>query len=331
MQQVSLDSNTLGLGLLDHASGNVRTAALSLSIYSSLLHAPLSGHTLDRLRQSLPHFHQETNAKTRNEFIALAKRLGNRLRAAKVSLLRQRQRLELPISQEIPGPDPDTMESTVDNNLSKHLSFEQWYINFLVQELQPTASYQSHITTLSILHHLLEGDASLQGTSLNRISHKSDFLGGHVSFDTLSRPLFDLVLDPFDDVRQWASSNLALVFALGCKGEDDCKEDCSNPHVLTRIRFEQTLSRAKERMRNSSRADHADGVGRLYELYSRLICRMGDSNEPKPNDILQALLSDIESEVRLACSNLNSAVSAATFHGHLIAIRYAKFPVPHSY
>lgn len=85
------------------------------------------------------------------------------------------------------------------------------------------------------------------------------------------------------------------------------------------------LKRADGSMRRTGRADHADGVGRVYELqyYYCQSCGDQDTQYQERNAILNCLMLRLESDIKVAKNNLQKAVSTAPLHGYLIGLRYA--------
>lgn len=151
-------SQNLCLSLQDHVSPDVRIKALSTFIQSAASAQPFSSQALDILKNILPGYHGESDAQVRNEFLSVIKRLCTRLRDTIRRLQKAKQR-------EIEG---DTTKTTIkwtaliseaDNNQAKalndHVRFFRWYCAFLDRELQPTASYQRHITSLKIVHNII--------------------------------------------------------------------------------------------------------------------------------------------------------------------------------
>ena len=360
-QSTSFDSENLGISLLEHPSSIVRVAALSLLVSSSASSRPFCRRVLRRLQQCLPHFHIEVNAKPRNEFIALMKKLSMRLRGATMSLLRRVQdpndltemQTSIPAHSvaeydgERPMSSGNFIEHALDEELpflEDHLAFRRWYIVFLLQELRPTASYQSHITTLKILNFLTEQTMDLRNTpSKSNI----DYLGAlneYLPKGLLLRPLTELLLDPFDDVRQSANTVFDLHLSTNSlpqvgtsRGEIHDRADSIDPEARDPAQGldneEQNrkanhslfvdLNEAEKRAGATGRADHADGFGRLNNL---LFTTGGTMTEPATwhqsrFSIVDRVISTLEREVDTANDDLLFAVSSRPLHGHLIALR----------
>ena len=337
-QAVLLDSESLGISLLSHASSSVRVSALSLLISSSISTKPFTGRCLDRLRSCMRYFHVEVNVKTRNEFIALMTKMLARIRGAIVSLLRSRQHQETPSIRQAPNEastaaENDRLEqNSREESLEQHLEFRRWYMIFLVQELRPTANYQSHITALKILHTLLQGDIAMQASHLKSKMVYFTALNDFPPRGLLLRLIFDLISNPFDDVRQCATSILDIFFSLnsGLPSPDSYVEHIESQDLhrkrlclLNNGEVHQVLLKAELRSQRTGRADHADGVGRLYDfLYGSSRALANPKAWYHSNiTVVEHLVSSLEKETKMAKDDLMLAVSNAPLHGHLIALR----------
>lgn len=344
-----LDTEDLGISLLEHSSSNVRIAALSLLVSSSASARPFRRRVLRRVRQCIPHFHVEVNPKPRNEFIALMKKLCMRIRGATVSLLRRGQdpgsfngeQTATPASPvasvncEQPVSSMDTIEQALDDEsrvLEEHVAFRKWYMVFLLQELHPSASYQSHITALKVLECLMGQDCACRNTSMKGNRDYIDSLNEHLPRGLFLRPLIELLLDPFDDVRQFADTVLSLYLPTSsipriCKSTGGVEDKVGSVDQEAKNQADQpilsALNKAEKIAGITGRADHADGFGRLTNL---LYETAGTLTKPARGhqscySIVDHLLSTIEKEVDIAKEDLLIAVSSKPLHGRLIALR----------
>lgn len=357
-QSTSFDLTDLGISLLEHSSSSVRLAALSLLVSSSASARPFCRRVLRRVQQCIPYFHVEVNAKPRNEFIALMKKLCMRLRGATLSLLRHGQdpdvltreqtsitsRSVARIGGEGPVSSRNVIKQVLDEGphiLEEHLAFRKWYMVFLLQELRPTASYQSHITALKILEFLTEQTIALRSLSSKSHNDYLDALNEHPPGGLLLRPLTELLLDPFDDVRQSASTVFDLHLSINSvprksisRGGTDDKADSLDQEARNQADNEEghrkanhpiliNLNKAEDRAGITGRADHADGFGRLIHL---LYTTSGTLVKPAGWHqshylIVDHVISTLEEEVDIAKGDLLFAVSSRPLHGHLIALR----------
>ena len=305
-EHVSSDGVQLGINLLEHSYPAVRIAALSFLISSPASKHYFNKEVLDSFRRCLPCFQIEVNVKARNEFIALAKKLCKRLKVTISSLAKDVQ-----IWSSIPGHSriPQSARSNEQgepntaNTLQEHISFRSWYVRFLVRELRPTSSYQSHITALKVLPVLLERDI------------KDQFSEGCHS---LLRSLLDLLLDPFSDVREAANF---LLQSRPLFNEPSFVTEASDEDFNTKIM--DALLKAEFKAAETGRADHADGIGRLYNvLYDRsksVAVKMAWYDNAAL--IVEHLISKLENEIDIAKRNLLLTVGVVPLHGHLIALK----------
>ena len=353
-----LDTEDLAISLLEHSSSNVRIAALSLLVSSSASASPFRRRVLRRVRQCIPYFHVEVNPRPRNEFIALMKKLCMRVRGATMSLLRRGQDPDSlngehavipapPIASvncEEPMNPMSTIEKALDDEsgvLEEHVAFRKWYMLFLLQELHPTASYQSHITALKVLELLMGQNCALRNTSMKGHQDYIDALNEHLPRGLFLRPLTELLLDPFDDVRQFANTvmNVHLltssipriskstggaedkVGSVDQEAKNQANSEIDHPSFNQSILLD--LNKAEKIAGITGRADHADGFGRLnnflYETAGTLAkpARWHQSRY----SIVDHLLSTVEKEVDIAKEDLLLAVSSKPLHGRLVALR----------
>ena len=354
-QSTSLNLEILGTSLLVHSSSAVRLAALSLLVSSSASSRPLCRRVLRRMRQCIPHFHVEANAKPRNEFIALMKKLCMRIRGATLSLLRRHQILYnvtgeqastaahffARLDDEGPVSSGKVIEQVLNEEmyiLEEHLAFRKWYMVFLLQELRPTATYQSHITALKVSSFLIEQTIALRNTPSRSHNDYISALNEYLPEGLFVRPLTDLLLDPFDDVREAANRVFDLHLSINSipqtrEERDDGQElrdqeakyetDNDDDYRKANESILFNLIRAEDRAGSTGRADHADGLGRLYNL---LFTTCGALAKPawwhqSRYLILDHVISMLEKEVDIASRDLLFAVSHMSLHGHLIALR----------
>ena len=336
-------TGSLGLGLLEHSSHIVRIHALSLLINSKSQREPLSEEIIRKLEECLPGFHSEVDPKTRNEFIALAKKLMTRVTAAIVA---QRQAIGSyrTRSQEKDDIGHCVLENgtalTVEPNmirkagsLGHHFSFFRWYTSFLMEELQPTATYQRHITALEIVKYVLLKAAAVSSPSppcLLALSGDEERPEKPSYTRVLVRPLLDLIMDPFDDVRNSAASIVFTITESSWEKDLEVLSDgdlnsSSAPKSLSlgetcKLDLSTSLYRAEALMRATGRADHADGFARTCQLVWQLCIR--DQDWAGGNAItIEHLLSSLKADVKIARSDMRSAARTAPLHGHLIALR----------
>jgi hypothetical protein len=225
--------------------------------------------------------------------------------------------------------------------LEKHVMFLNWFDEFLVNELQPCASYQRHITALKALSST--GLASrFNNFSVTVFSQGRTETVAHIKAHEYSlglrliRLLLDLIVDPFDDVRSTAASVLQctlsnLQSANNLLGEDIVVKfrghgtlDFYMPVRQTfQRKFTCAIDRAKTMMSFTGRADYAEGFGRLCQLNFDFYRITNDITSTSDRfSFLDSLLSSLTETIRRAREDLSSAVGFSPLHGILIALRY---------
>ena len=154
----SLNIKKLSMRFLDHGNSSISITSLSILTFSSSHTKPFSEETLASLEQSLPLFHAESDSKFRGEFISIMRRVLRRFDSTMIRLS------HIPIeSRHLKNSIATSSWSKIvdENDRLKieelHRSFLNWYNGYLAQELQPTASYQRHITALRVLQIMQTG------------------------------------------------------------------------------------------------------------------------------------------------------------------------------
>ena len=203
-------------------------------------------------------------------------------------------------------------ESQLVQCLGQHVAFLRWYVGFLCGELTPTASYQRHVGSLKALSHILrmEGETSKPWETADDQKILFDMFDG-----TWVRALFDLIMDPFDDVREMSSACLRSIlsnqkyrrFTLtgSQRGESSSDE------------LQDLLTRSKELARRTARADHSDGAARAAQLVYKF-----SDNQEKRLLFLTRLIDGVEGKLSVAERDLGQAVQNAPIQGDFAALRY---------
>ena len=322
----------MSLGLLVQASSSVRIAALRALIHTTSSTRSFAPHVLLVLKQTLPLYHGETGSRMRNEFICWTKKLFSRLQGAIRRLLRD----EAKHNGERGRAEDSSVSSGMGHlgELQDHLGFVTWYSSFLTGELQPTASYQRHISALRVLQLFHSANLDeLVRTGLIKLPRPQNSGVSQSELFTfpLMRLLLDLVIDPFDDVRSAAASFLEefpvamLAHQINCSKSDihlGLHETPQPPGSLTKV----ALNRAEKLMRQTGRADYADGFGRLYNiLYScSTVSDEQDVEYTSRVTLLEGLVMSLQLDVKIAQNDLQQAIISAPLHGHLIALRFVR-------
>ncbi|KAJ4414202.1 hypothetical protein N0V85_003254 [Neurospora sp. IMI 360204] len=308
---------------LTHPSLSVRSSAFSLLVSSQATTKPFSRIAFDLLRKHLAAFHADFDAKLRNEVLGYTKNLIRRVK--NVISVAQRSLTQAANKQNQAAADKDTTSSkkkpTPENLLKnpaeakevldRHEAFFSWYLEFLKGELLPTASYQRHITAmraallaLKVGKHAGATDDAVDEDVSKSIS--SDF--------TWIRLLLDLLLDPFDDVRDSASNLLGLF-------SQDIIKSPAQPNLNSKTQLEVLQDfclKARALADRTGRADHGDGAARSQGL----LCRWLDGADLQIAHISK-IIGGLEDKVAKAEKDLGHAAIENPVHPDFAAISYA--------
>ncbi|KAL8937107.1 MAG: hypothetical protein Q9211_003859 [Gyalolechia sp. 1 TL-2023] len=325
--------------------GSYKSIAFSLVINSSSSKDFLTENALRSIRCALPSYHAEVNPKFRQENVVMIKRLISRLATSLKSSNVLSTALSAPRPSSLVGPPSPTATAT--SRLEGHCygrqqDFLAWYFGFLNQELSPTASYQRHVVSLQILEYFLSSIPNIpHWTETNSNGHKHE--DPRCGFDDeLLVSLLDLATDPFDDVRDLATSILGNYSKAVWSGaiSNVCgksvqaqtvpflaqgrKDGTATPFSLHKATVAKASHRAMSNMQSTGRADHADGFGRLYNLVhgAGSASDRGSAWNEGARLMLEDLMLKLEQCVAVARANLHLAVQAASLHGYLITTRY---------
>ncbi|OHW95084.1 heat repeat protein [Colletotrichum incanum] len=311
--------------VLSHPSHELRSLALSLIIASPSTTRPYSPIALRLLQIHLPTYFSESDAKFRMEVLSKLKDMFKRNRGAIFILHKSLARLKAfdgaaAVANGAPKAAPKAPkqanhrtnilfwpEDKLRESLKQHEEFLTWYIGFLRSELIPTASFQRHFTSLRAVAFILKLEADLAKTWE---TEEDETLFFSLFDDRWTRTLLDLIMDPFDDVRENSTSVLKSLFA-------DKRFKCLVGTQGVSHTLEEFLSRAEDIARRTARADHADGVARTNEL----LFRFYDGRDAQIVHISK-LVDLLESKLTLAEADLGNAVLEAPVHGYFASLRY---------
>jgi hypothetical protein len=291
--------------ILAHSSQEARSSAVSILIASPSTTKPYSVASLELLRKHLPAFYADGDAKFRYDVLGYSKNMITRTQGAIFGLTRDLDRRTRKSKNESCNSGAEEEHDKLQHLLQLHNSFLDWYYEFLKNELIPTASYQRHITALKAMEFILR--PSHHGNQNKAINAGQSL---HL-FDTVwLRCVLDLVMDPFDDVRETAASLLIL---LSSKDIRDVTSVLPRPMLQE---LEEFCTRASQLAGKTSRADHSDGLARSYQI----LYQWAPSQERKLA-IPATILADIEAKLSAAETDLASAVLEAPIHGGFAALR----------
>lgn len=313
---VILDRNVLNHYLI-HPSHAVRSFAMSLLIASSSTTKPYSAMTFELLKQHLRSCHADPDAKFRNEILAHEKNMVKRIKGAISVLQKDIQRLAIKASKAKADGTPvnthisqgakhiaNAGEIWLRDSLHAHEEFSRWYLAFLQHELVPTASFQRHSTALKSLVNIV------------KLSKDSSSFSGECIFRDPQwiRILLDLVMDPFDDVRQTAVGLLMLCpveITRESMAYGNSQPDSTPLTILTEF-YDKAASLASR----TSRADHSDGTARSLGL----LCAWQDTLDARVS-LVSKTLDGLEQKIMAAEEDLGHAVMFVPVHGDFAAIR----------
>jgi hypothetical protein len=283
--------------LLQQEPRLARMTGLSLLATSQAATRPISPKALTLIRRNLFHYFADTDANFRSDVFGLVQKLFDRSRAITAVLARQVEKTA--VDSKSPSPHPSDV-------LQYHVDFLKWFRRFLISELRPTASYQHHISALKCLTIFARSGLD---NRVERYDWSKSALGEtHWPFDlhiidgSACRLLLDLLVDPFDDIRQIAATILALFPTLLATQMDT---------------LNTALDRAEESMLNTGRADQADGVAHIYAILDGQLRLQGGSVGMTPH-----LVGELESMLSMAKDDLAEAVERYPVHGLLTSLRY---------
>lgn len=314
---VVLDQDILERFLV-HSSHDVRSFAMSLLIMSSSTTKPYSPMTFGLLKKHLRSCHADPDAKFRNEVLAHTKNMVKRIKGAMAVLQKDINRLTIKASKVDANGTPvnthigqgakqiaNAGETWLRGTLEDHEKFYAWYLDFLAHELVPTASYQRHITALKSLVNVVklgkDGSSSVEQ--------------GLYREPRWIRIILDLVMDPFDDVRETAMALLMLYPPDYIQTEIAYGGDQPSSRPLDVLA--EFCARASDLASRTSRADHSDGTARALGL----LCAWQDALAPRLS-LLSQTLDDLEQKIGVAETDLGQAVMDVPVHGTFAAIRY---------
>jgi hypothetical protein len=308
---------------MSHTDPEVRLAGMFLSIYSTAITRPMTTGTFRSLRRNLVHLHTDTDAYFRRDINGYTQKLFDRLRASTATLAKGITKsndaggMRLTIPKKCFNYEASSLH---DDLLVESLAFIVWYIRFLEWELRSTASYQRRITALQSLTIVLRSgiDPGVPATHLSK-SAQGQLNWAHgiqVANPTLVRVLMDLIVDPFDDIRNSAVSVLQLC--------PSAQPSIGQHAVLKDMRC--FLERAEGMQLRTGRADQADGVARAYSLLYSL---SENNSEPCEGATVSSSLNvflflrqQLGDTIAYAYENLSDAVNGRPVHGTFAALRF---------
>lgn len=208
--------------------------------------------------------------------------------------------------------------------------FLKAYLSFLQSDLVVTASYARHISALKALKLLLLSGLDPRADVLppkseveSRWNFKMDILE-----PDLLRLLVDLLLDPFEEVRQVSLTIINLfpqaTLLNGLTGAAD-------QQLTSGVRLTDALACAERLASKTSRADHADTVARLYHIF---FCAASQSSSTETewwatkSSVVHSILSKLEERLSSSRGLFSSSLREAPLHGYMSGLRYDFISLP---
>jgi hypothetical protein len=284
----------------------------------------MTGGVFKPLKRNLIHLHTDTDAYFRREVHGYTQKLFDRLRASTATLSKGLIKGRAPGQGRLPFPKECFQQRSAhtgaaEDPLAESLAFIVWYTRFLEWELRSTGTYQRRITALRSLIIVLKSgvDAGVPRAQLSK-SAQGELNWAHalqISNPGLTRLLLDLVLDPFDDIREAAISVLQLCL--------DVLPDAERVSMLATLpRF---ISRAEATMLRTGRADQADGVARAYSLLFAVgsaDAAVSSKSNPSRSIVFDGLKQQLAQTLDIARANLSEAVNGRPVHGIYAALTF---------
>ncbi|OTB06928.1 hypothetical protein M426DRAFT_100842 [Hypoxylon sp. CI-4A] len=312
--------------VLCHESYEARSSAVSILIASPSTTKPYTEEALKLLKKHLPSFHEDSEPKMRYDILGHSRNMIKRIQSTLESLRRENEKTLKKISKaeqneitnrptedaRIKNPKKNQAENAKELGvaLSQHEDFISWYVSFLQAELAPTTSYQRHITALKAMEFIIKSTIP-QNTDAGNVSELKNLLVDATWF----RAVLDLIMDPFDDVRETAAS--LIMSLLRENGNSKLQEQMNGLGGTPIEELQSFCHKADELARRTARADHSDGAARSFEL---LCCSKMSMKERI--QIPFEVLSSLEAKLSAAEQDLATAVLQAPVHGSFASLRY---------
>lgn len=306
-----LKSEVIGKFLL-HRKPSIRIAALSLLITTPSTIKPFTVEATQAILRGLACMHAESEAHSRGEILSMVRRFIMRLKGGIV----REEDAGLIIQKSVNKPAAGKAR-----NETMTKDFLKAYLNLLQNDLPLSASYARHITALKSIRLLLDSGLDPRTNVKPQKSELENFWKVQIEvFDAnLLRLLVDLLLDRFEEVRETSLAILNL-----CPRE--ILLNCLQHTTRVGMRLTDALTRAENLASNTSRADHADTVARLYHL---IFCAALPGNSAqKPSDwwstkasVVDTILNKLEERLLGQKGLFHSIMREAPLHGYTSGLR----------
>jgi hypothetical protein len=301
--------------LLQDAEDSIRLSGLALMITSVSVTKPFTSFALRCVKRNLSHLFMETDVHVRGEMLVHIQRLVDRIKAASGPLSRSAEKMKKTQPQKPKLTQDKLVHNHFEQLLSEHHNFLRYLLKLAKAQLHPAAAYQRHIAGLRTLIILAKSglDGRLPHDQLSKQAQAKEAARwpfAEPTFDSaLTRMLQDLLMDPFEDVRNFASTLLVM--------------QASIPEPGNGLAYSKFTKRAEVMMLASGRADHADGVsrGNAIAFEAAYVLEYGNGGKISREDLVESLLNRLEQRLLLAKSNMSKAVAQSPLHGALASLR----------
>ncbi|GAB1208295.1 hypothetical protein APSETT445_007039 [Aspergillus pseudonomiae] len=313
-----LKSEMIGQFLF-HREHSIRIAALSLLITAPATTKPVSSATIRAILKGLPSMHSESaDPYARGEILSLIRKLIPRLKGG---ILSEHENLA---ETNVPNSKRHQPKFARDDSETQECLKE--YLELLKDDLRSTASYPRHIMALKTLIHLLESGLDARYAGHIAAKQAGNVTKWRLNMDvfepSLLRLLVDLLLDPYEEVRATSLTLLNMFprdVLLSGYVQSGCNRKYEKPQLV------EALNRAEQLASNTSRADHADTVARLYHIFFTAAdddnSKVADSWWETKQGVVDNLLKKLEEKLSLAGGLFNSSMRDAPLHGYVSALR----------
>jgi hypothetical protein len=287
-----------------HREQSIRVAALSLLITAPSTTKPMSAASLKAILSGLPSMHAESNPQSRSDILSFIRKLVVRL-----------------------GGSQAVRQNTINDQTGEVELFLKAYVKFLEGELRPGASYQRHIMALRSLYTVLISGVDDRVQKVGILKVYGEPISWRFSLDILRpnlfRSLVDLLTDPFEEVR---ATSLTVLGLFPSDYPVQSSDHSASGSFKISERLSVGLSKAEALASNTSRADHADTVARLYHTIFSL-ASAGHSLSPEAqwyeskSGVVNSILKKLERKLSQPGGLFSSSLRDAPLHGYVCALR----------
>lgn len=311
-----LKSELIGKFLL-HREQTIRVAALALLITAFSTMKPFTHAATVAILRGLPSIHADCNAHSRGEIMGLTRKFITRLKSGILT--------DDEVSK-VSQATKSVRASSLSHSDVETRTFLGAYLNFIQRDLCVTASYPRHIAALKALKLLLESglDPRTDAKPPKAEAQSSWKLHFEIFSRRLLRLLVDLLLDPFEEVRH---TSLLLLNLFPSEMLVSDKVYGAHQQPLVGMNILDALNRAESIASNTSRADHADTVARLYHIL--FSAAQSDDSSVIPSNwwatkysVVNTILARLEERVSSPKGFFGSTMQQAPLHGYMSGLRY---------